>query len=269
MQTNAKIGIIGGSGFYTLLKEPKLVESENRYGKPSSPLAMGKLGNSSVAFMQRHGEKHTIPPHKVPYRANIEALAGAGVNRIIATGAMGSLTKEYAPGDFVFLDQFVNMTHGRYDTFFDEDRVVHVSTAHPYCPELRELAIREAKKMGVSFHETGTIVVINGPRYSTRAESRFFASQGFQVINMTQYPEVALAREKAICYLGIGIVTDYDAGLEGNPSIKPVDSTEMLRVFNQNIEKVKELITRIVPAIPEKRSCPCAQALEDAGLSKK
>ena len=191
------------------------------------------------------------------------------MKRIIATGAMGSLTKDYAPGDFVFLDQFVNMTHGRQDTFFDGDKVVHVSTAHPYCPELRALAINEAKRMGLKYHETGTIVVINGPRFSSRAESRFFSSQGFQVVNMTQYPEAALARERELCYLGIGIVTDYDAGLEGETGIKPVDAQEVGRVFGKSVEQVKKLMANMLPKIPEKRSCPCGSALENAVASAK
>lgn len=269
MKSKAEIGIIGGSGFYALLKDPKQLEMKNKYGKSSAPLALGKLGARSVAFIPRHGASHTIPPHKVPYRANIQALADLGVKRIIATGAMGSLTRDYAPGDFVFLDQFVNMAHGRQDTFYDEDRVVHVSPAYPYCPELRKLAISTARSMGIRYHETGTIVVINGPRYSTKAESRFFAGQGFQVINMTQYPEAMLARERELCYLGIGIVTDYDAGLEGEPGIKPVESREVTRVFGKSVERVKQLIESMVPRIPDKRGCACGSALSGAAVEAK
>jgi len=265
METKAKIGIIGGSGFYSSLSAPNRIEAKNKYGTTSAPMSIGKMAGKSVAFVPRHGEKHTLPPHKVPYRANIEAFANAGVERIISTNAVGSLSKEFAAGDFVFFDQFVNMTHRRDDTFFDESKVVHVSTAEPYCPELRSLAVRKAKRMGIRYHETGTIVVVNGPRFSTKAESRFFARQGFQLINMTQYPEVALAREKAMCYLGIGIVTDYDAGLEGVDGIKPVNFEDMLKVFNSSVDKVKELIAELVPEIPEKRGCKCGSALDDAG----
>ena len=269
MQAKAEIGIIGGSGFYALLEKPETMTGDNKYGKPSTPLAIGKLGSKNIAFITRHGAEHTIPPHKVPYRANIEALAGAGVKRIIATGACGSLQKDYAPGDFVFFDQFVNMTQGRQDTFFDQDRVVHVGMAHPYCPELRKLAIKTAKEMGIKYHESGTIVVINGPRFSTKAESRFFSSQGFHVVNMTQYPEAALARERELCYMCIGIATDYDAGLEGAPGVKPVDAQEVLKVFGRSMDKVKELITRMVPEIPQKRSCDCGDALKNAAGSSK
>jgi 5'-methylthioadenosine phosphorylase len=187
-----------------------------------------------------------------------------GIKRIISTSAVGSLQKEYTPGDFVFFDQFVNMTHGREDTFFDSDRVVHVSTAEPYCTELRALAIRTSKKMKLKYHESGTVVVVNGPRFSTKAESRFFSRQGFQLISMTQYPEVALAREKALCYLGIGIVTDYDVGLEGEKGTKPVNMNDLLRVFNNRVDKVKELITKMIPEIADERGCNCGAALENS-----
>jgi 5'-methylthioadenosine phosphorylase len=267
LDSKAEIGIIGGSGFYTLLKNPETFNAKNRYGAPSAAISIGEISGRRIAFIPRHGLAHTIPPHKVPCRANIEALAGMGVKRIISTGAVGSLQKEYAPGDFVFFDQFVNMTHGREDTFFDSDKVVHVSTAEPYCNELRALAIRTAKKMRLRYHEAGTVVVVNGPRFSTKAESRFFSRQGFQLISMTQYPEVALAREKALCYLGIGIVTDYDAGLEGEEGIKPVNMNELLRVFNNRVDKVKELITEMIPEIPDERGCACGAALENSAAS--
>jgi len=266
MDTKAKIGIIGGSGFYSLLNAPSSIEAKGKYGAPSALISIGEIAGKSVAFVPRHGAKHTLPPHKVPFRANLEAFAEAGVERIISTNAVGSLAKEYAPGDFVLFDQFVNMTHGRDDTFFDADKVVHVSTAEPYCPELRALAAKKAKEMGIRCHETGTVVVVNGPRFSTKAESQFFARQGFQLINMTQYPEVALAREKAMCYLGIGIVTDYDAGLDGVEGIKPVNFEDMLSVFNGSVDKVKKLITELIPEIPDKRSCECGNALDNAAV---
>jgi 5'-methylthioadenosine phosphorylase len=269
MEGKAEIGIIGGSGFYSLLESPRQLEGASRYGKPSAPLALGKLEGRSVAFLPRHGYKHTIPPHKVPYRANIEAMANAGVKRLIATSAVGSLSADYKPGELVFFDQFVSMTHGRADTFFDEDTVVHVSSADPYCPELRRVAIKVAKRMGVGFHDKGTVVVINGPRFSSRAESRFFSAQGFELINMTQYPEVVLARERQICYLGIGMVTDYDAGLVGKKGIKPVSIAEVNRIFGENIGKVKELIGKLLPEIPEKRNCTCGSALEGAVATQK
>lgn len=266
---DAEIGIIGGSGFYSLLSDAEKKAIDTKYGKPSSEISIGKIGNKKVAFIARHGEKHTIPPHKVPYRANIEALSSLGVKRIIASSAVGSLKKEYAPGDFVFFDQYVNWTHGRADTFYDENVVAHVSNAYPYCGELRKQAEAAAKEAKIKYHNKGTIVIINGPRFSSRAESQFFSAQGFHAIGMTQYPEVALAREKAICYLGIGIVTDYDSGLEGRDDIKPVEFSEILSTFAKNVDKAKELVTRMVPSVSSERRCDCSKALGGAFHSGK
>lgn len=263
-----EIGIIGGSGFYELLSNAESKKVATSYGDPSSPVSIGKIGKKSVAFIARHGPQHTIPPHKVNYRANIGALSDLGAKRVLASNAIGSLKVEYAPGDLVFFDQFVNMTHGRIDTFYDSDVVAHVSTAEPYCEQLRKDAIKIAKEMEIPYHEGGTIVVINGPRFSTKAESRHFSAMGFDVIGMTQYPEAALAREKALCYLGIGMVTDYDAGLEGREDIKPVTSDQVKHVFEQNVVHVKELMRRLVPKISENRECACASALDGAVMTK-
>ncbi|HUC38513.1 MAG TPA: S-methyl-5'-thioadenosine phosphorylase [Candidatus Acidoferrum sp.] len=263
----AEIGVIGGSGIYSLLNDARDVSMSTKYGATSEKVSIGTLQGRETAFIPRHGKKHTTPPHKVPYRANIQALKDLGVRRVIGTGAIGSLREDYKPGDFVIFDQFVNMTHGRDDTFFDEDRVIHVSTAEPYCPELRSLALKTAKKMGISVHGTGTILVINGPRFSSKAESRFFSANKMDVISMTQYPEVALAREKGMCYLGVGIVTDYDSGLEGNSNIKPVSFDEITRMFSKNVETLKVMISNLVEAIPEKQKCDCAKSLEGAEAS--
>lgn len=261
----AEIGIIGGSGFYSLMDDYESVNVETEYGKPSCEIALGNIGGRKVAFISRHGKGHTLPPHKVPYRANIAALAQLGVKRIVATSTVGSLKEEYAPGDFVIFDQFVNMTHGRQDTFYDKDVVAHVSMADPYCHELRSIASRLLTKMKIKHHDKGTAVVINGPRFSSRAESRFFSSQGFETINMTQYPEAALAHEKALCYLGIGIVTDYDSGLEGRSDIKPVTTEEILRVFGENVGRAKKVVSEIVPMISsDRKNCSCSKALDGA-----
>ena len=266
---DCRIGIIGGSGFYSLLDKPEKVLVDTEYGKPSGEIAVGEIAGKRVAFLPRHGERHTIAPHKVPYRANIEALRSLGVERIIASGAIGSLDGQYEPGDFVLFDQFANMTQCRADTFFDKDKVVHVSTAEPYCPELRRIAFKASGGIGIRCHEKGTVVVVNGPRFSTKAESRFFMSQSFQLITMTQYPEVALAREREICYLGIGIVTDYDAGLEGRSDIKHVTFEDVNRIFASRIGKLKELIPRIIEGIPESRKgCKCGEALKGAVASQ-
>ncbi|MDE1851100.1 MAG: S-methyl-5'-thioadenosine phosphorylase [Candidatus Micrarchaeota archaeon] len=263
-----KIGIIGGSGFYSLVEEAANESVISEYGDPSDALAMGKMKGKDVVFLPRHGTMHTIPPHKVPYRANIDSMSKLGVERLIATNAVGSLKEEYKPGELVLFDQFFNATHGRIDTFYDKDVVAHMSPAEPYCPELREIAAKALDRLGYAYHKAGTVVVINGPRFSTKSESRFFARQGFETINMTQYPEVALAREKGICYLGVGLVTDYDVGLEGT-SIKPVTADQVMKTFAENVEKAKALVSELVPMIPEQRSCGCAKAMDGAVQTRK
>ena len=172
--------------------------------------------------MPRHGEKHAFPPHKIPYRANLWAFKEIGVKQIIAPCASGSLTPQIKPGDFVICDQFVDRTWGRNDTFFDGPQVMHPPRADPYCPSLRKIAIKACEALKIPHHNEGTIVVIQGPRFSTRAESKWFQSQGWQVVNMTAYPEIVLARELRICYINIALITDYDTGLEGYQDIKPV-----------------------------------------------
>lgn len=255
---DAEIGVIGGSGLYSLLDSKEEVNPETKYGKPSSTITMGKIGGKKVAFLARHGPKHSIPPHLVPYRANIEALAQLGVKKIIVSSACGSLKAEYAPGDLVFFDQYVNMTNGRKDTFFEGPEVIHLSASEPYCRSLRKNFTEQAVALKYKHHANGTVVVVNGPRFSTRAESRFFSNQGFDAINMTQYPEATLAREKGICYLGIGIITDYDSGLEGRADIKPVTHAEVLKVFDQNVQKAKDLLNTAIPKLENtQKDCDC------------
>ena len=259
----AEVGIIGGSGFYSLLENAQSIDVETAYGRPSDKVSIGKIGGRDVAFIPRHGSKHLIPPHKVPYRANIQALYDLGVKRIIATNAVGSLNPEFKVGQIVALDQFVNQTGGRAETFY-EDSVAHVSTAEPYCKQLRSVSNVVAKNMNLNYRDGGSVVVINGPRFSTKAESIFFSKQGFDLINMTQFPEAALAREKCMCYLALSIVTDYDAGLEGRSDIKPVSHEEVMRIFGENIGNVKGLVTEVVKQMPQARSCNCANALDGA-----
>jgi 5'-methylthioadenosine phosphorylase len=265
----AKIAVIGGSGFYDLLENPKWIEVKTPYGKPSGKIAIGKIGNHAVAFLPRHGKAHHLPPHKINYRANLWALKSIGVKQIIAPCACGSLQENIKPGEFAICDQFVDRTKNRIDTFFEGPHVAHVSSAHPYCNSLRELLYKSCLKKGVKTHKTGTVVVIEGPRYSTKSESRWFSSQDWEVINMTQYPECILARELEMCYANIALITDYDAGLEGNKNIKPVTSTEVLRVFKENNEKVKKVIVEAVKNIDKIRSnsCSCNEAMKDAFLS--
>ena len=264
----ADIGVFGGSGFYSLREGPvEQVPVQTPYGAPSDALAIGRLGETRVAFLPRHGQHHRLPPHAINYRANLWAMAQLGVSRVIAPSAAGSLQAGIKPGDFVVCDQFVDRTYARPQTFFDGPRVVHVSTADPYCPELRRLVVATAHELDIVAHERGTVVVIQGPRFSTRAESRWYAAQGWEVINMTQYPEVALARELGMCYVNISLVTDYDAGLEGEPGITPVTVEEVLRVLHDNNTRVRRLIERLLPRIPATRACPCSRALDQAVVS--
>ncbi|MDV3278187.1 MAG: S-methyl-5'-thioadenosine phosphorylase [Nitrososphaerales archaeon] len=267
MKPKAEFGVFGGSGFYSFFRSAKLVEIETPYGFPSGKLTVSKVAGKDVAFLPRHGVHHEFPPHMVPYRANLRAFKDIGVRRVLAPNAVGSLKPDVEPGDIVFCDQFVNFTSGRRDTFFDGPETTHVSTADPYCPEMRKFGIAAAARLGMKAHPSGTVVVIQGPRFSTRAESKFFTAQGWDVINMTQYPEAVLARELKMCYLNISLVTDYDVGLEGDPRVKPVSHEEVIKVFNANVAKLRRLITEIVKELPGKRGCECGSALEHARLS--
>ncbi len=264
-QNLAEVGVFGGSGFYELIDDIKEVSVETPYGAPSDKIALGKIGDKKVAFMPRHGKQHTLPPHKINYRANIWAMKSIGVSRLISPCAAGSLQKHIEPGHFVICDQFVNKTYGRPDTFYDGPITTHVSPADPYCPELSHVAIQSAKEINIPVHEKGTIVVIQGPRFSTKAESRFYTQMGWEVINMTQYPEAFLAREMELCVTNISLITDYDAGLIGD--VDPVSHSEVIKVFTENNQKLKNLLYTIVQKIPaERTSCKCSTVLEHARL---
>jgi len=255
MKHRADIGVFGGSGFYFLMDDVEEVAIDTPYGPPSDKLAIGLLKGKKVAFLPRHGKDHSIPPHKINYRANLWAMKELGVKKIIGPCAAGSLIPEFKPGDFVVVDQFINATSGRADTFFDGPNVTHVSAADPYCESLRALAFQKGRELGISIHDKGTIVVVNGPRFSTRAESRYFSMIGGQVINMTQYPEGYLAKELGICYVNIAMITDYDAGLEGRDDIPPVEHEAVLEVFAANIDKLKQLIVKMVESIDDIQCC--------------
>lgn len=255
--TPPAVGVIGGSGLYSLLDAAEEVEVDTPYGEPSDRVTVGDLGGRRVAFLPRHGRRHTVPPHRINSRANLWALRDAGAERVIAPCAVGSLRAEHAPGTVVVCDQFVDRTHGRADTYFDGPRVAHLSAADPYCAELRPLAAAAARDAGLPAHEGGTVVVVNGPRFSTRAESRMYAGLGFDVVNMTQYPEVVLARELGLCYVALALVTDWDAGLEGQPGVVPVTQEEVFTVFRRSTDAVRAAITRLVELIPGVRSCGC------------
>ncbi len=264
MDKQAQIGIFGGSGFYDLLDKAKEIEVETKYGKPSAKIRLGEIAGQKVAFLPRHGDKHTIAPHKINFKANIEVFKMLGIERIISPCAAGSLQPEVKPGDFVVLDQFVDRTWGRDDSFYHEEQVVHIGGADPYCSEMAPIAVKACQDLDIKVHGSGTVVVVNGPRFSTRAESRWYSAQGWQVINMTQYPEVILAREKEICFCGIALITDFDTGLEGMQDIFPVTIDEVIKVFKDNNHKIKNVIFEIIKNLPEKRNCKCNEALKNA-----
>ncbi|OGI02554.1 MAG: methylthioadenosine phosphorylase [Candidatus Melainabacteria bacterium GWF2_37_15] len=261
----ADIGVFGGSGFYNFIDIQEEINVETPYGPPSDSIMLGKIGDKTVAFLPRHGKHHTIPPQAINYRANVWAMKALGVSRLISPCAAGSLQKHVEPGDFVICDQFVNKTYNRKDTFYDGPITTHVSPADPYCPELREIAVKTAKDIGIKVHETGTILVIQGPRFSTKAESKFFTAMGWEVINMTQYPEVYLAREMELCTLNISLITDYDSGLVGD--VEPVSHSEVLKVFNANNEKLRKLLFALIEQIPGNRNnCGCSTVLEHSRI---
>jgi len=260
----AEIGIIGGSGFYDLAVGLREIKVETPYGAPSDKITLGKIKGHRVAFLARHNKSHNIPPHQINYLANIWALKQMGISRIITSHAVGSLQKEIKPGDFVILDQFIDRTKNRIDTFYDGPIVTHISTAFPYCPQLRKLAIKIGREMKLPLHEKGTVVVIQGPRFSTAAESLWFTRMGWQVINMTEYPEIVLAREKEICYCAIAIATDYDAGLVAQGKAEPVSVDEIMRIFERNINKTKDLMVKMIENWPKRVNCSCQKALSKA-----
>lgn len=267
MQKQADIGVFGGSGFYEFAEGAvEEIKVETPYGPPSDKVALCTVAGKRVAFLPRHGKDHSLPPHKINYRANLWAFKELGVTRVIAPNAVGSLQAHIAPGHFVINDQFVDRTTGRADTFYDGPIVTHVSTAEPYCPALRRLAIEATKASSIPLHETGTCVIIQGPRFSTKAESRWFSQMGWEIINMTQYPEVALARELAMCYVNISLITDYDAGVVLE-SGEHVEATDVMAVLTKNTANVKKVIRAMLESLPEKREgCDCASALKFARI---
>ncbi len=249
MNYKADIGVFGGSGFYELLDHVKEIELETPYGKPSDKIAIAEISGKKVAFLPRHGKGHTLPPHKLPYRANIYAMKMLGVKALISPCSCGSLQKGIKPGDFVITDQFIDRTYGRAFTFFDGPEVKHISAAETYDSGLRSIAIASARELDIRVHEKGTIVVIQGPRFSTKAESKWFTDMGWDVVNMTQFPEGYLALEQDIPVVNVALVTDYDAGLVAEENIEPVTMDEVLRVLGENIDKVKSLIFKMIEKI--------------------
>jgi 5'-methylthioadenosine phosphorylase len=240
------LGVIGGSGFYTFFGEDaRRINLDTPYGEPSAPITVGTVGEHEVAFLPRHGLRHEFSPHTVPYRANMWALRALGVRRIFGPCAVGSLTPEFGPGAVVVPDQLVDRTSARPDTYFDAGGI-HVGFADPYCPTLRAAANLPGVVSG------GTMVVIQGPRFSTRAESRWFASQGFTLVNMTGYPEAVLARELEMCYAAIALVTDLDAGIEAGAGVTAVD---VFAEFEKNIVPFKKVVREAIEQLETARTC--------------
>ncbi len=262
--SKAKVGVFGGSGFYSFLKIKEELDIKTPYGKPSDKVMIGDVDGVDVAFMPRHGKGHNLPPHKINFRANVHAMKQLGVEHIFGPCASGSLQPGIKPGDFVICDQFVDRTKGRPDTFYDGPKTIHIAAAEPYCARMREIVCQSAEELKIDYHDRGTVVVIQGPRFSTKAESRWFSSMGWEVINMTQYPESILARELEICYVNISLITDYDVGLEENSDIKPVSSEEIIKIFSKNLDKLRDLLFKSIPRVVGKRDCICPRALKDA-----
>lgn len=261
----ADIGIIGGTGVYDsgLFSDKKEIKAHTPYGEPSDLITIGEYAGRKVAFLPRHGKGHRIPPHKINFRANVWALKQLGVKRIIAPSAVGSLSYDYKPGDIALPDQFIDFTKSRQYTFYDGGQVAHVSVADPFCPELHGVAAKVIEKLNFPLHQKATYVCVEGPRFSTRAESRFFRDvMKAEIIGMTLVPECSLAREAEICYLSVATVTDYDVWAD-----VPVSSREIIETLHKNVEKTKKLVAELIPAIPAERAkCACGSALEGALL---
>ncbi len=250
---SADVGVFGGSGFYAFLDDVVEVDVSTPYGPPSAPVAVGTVGDRRVAFLPRHGKEHHLPPHKVDFRANAWALHSLGVRSVLGPCAVGSLRPDRRPGDLVVPDQLVDRTWGRPDSLADGGIVQHLSFADPYTEQLRRVVLAAAREEHdpARVHDGGTVVVIQGPRFSTRAESSWFRRMGWDVVNMTQHPEVALCRELGMGYAGLALVTDYDSGVEDSPEVEPVTMEEVFRVLAQNVELTRRILFRAIPQLPE------------------
>lgn len=257
------VGVIGGSGLYSFLDEVEHTTVSTPYGAPSGPLAVGTLvtaaGERRLVFLPRHGLEHEFPPHGINYRANLWALHSLGVRRVFGPTASGSLRASIHPGDLVVCDQFVDQTQGRNGTFFDGPVVNHVSIADPYCPQMGAALIAAGHHEGMSVHERGTVVVIPGPRFATRAESATYRMLGYDIINMTQAPEVALARELGMCYSSVALVTDYDSGVVDRPEIEAVNQADVFALFAANVDRLRNVLRGAIERLTT-TSCSCASA---------
>ena len=255
------VAVIGGTGIYSegMLENPEKITVDTPFGEPSSKIITGTFEGTKIGFLFRHGPNHTIPPHKINFRANMHALRELGAKRIIGIAAVGSLNDDFHPGEMVFPDQLIDMGKGVI-TYFDGPDVRHVSFADPFCPEIRGVMIEKAKELGMRSHEKGTYLRVAGPRFSTRAESKMFR-QFADIIGMTCIPEAILARELGICYAAIAAITDYDVYKE-----KAVEVADVIKTMKSNSEKIERLLRAVIPSIPEKRDCDCEEAPEKAKM---
>jgi 5'-methylthioadenosine phosphorylase len=260
---SAEVAIIGGTGVYDpeMIDDPREVKVYTPYGAPSDLISLGTYGGRRVAFIPRHGRGHQTPPHRINSRANIWALKQLGVKSIVASSAVGSLREDYEPGDFVITDQFIDRTRKRQDTFYEGGQLCHISSADPICPKLHDFYVDHAKKLDLKVHPTGTYVCIEGPRFSTRAESKLYRQWDADIIGMTLYPECVLAREVELCYVSVAMVTDYDVWAE-----KPVSTQEILETLGKNSVNFKRLVMESIPDIPVEEACGCREALKYALL---
>ncbi len=260
----ASIGVIGGSGFYEFLDDATEIAVQTPFGPPSDPVTIGTVAGRSVAFLPRHGRDHRFPPHKIPYQANLWALRSVGVRQVLAPSAVGSLSAGYGPGTLVIPDQIVDRTSGRPQTYYGDGGAVHVQFADPYCGSGRSVAVAAAREGGWAVVPDGTLVVIEGPRFSTRAESRWYAAQGWTIVGMTGHPEAVLARELALCYTPLCLVTDTDAGVNQGEG---VTHEEVMRVFARNLNRLRGLVLSVIENLPgERDSCTCGSSLDGLKL---
>lgn len=253
----AEIAIIGGSGVYSasMLKDQKKIRIKTPYGL-SPEILIGRLGGKAIAFIPRHGKGHTVPPHRINYRANIWALHKLGVERILATTASGAINRNFRPGDLALLTQFIDFTKDRVQTFYEggKDGVVHVDLTEPYCPELRAALSKTAERIKLKLHGNSTYACMEGPRFETLAEIKALGILGADLVGMTNVPECVLARELGICYAAVAIITNYAAGI----SRRPLSHAAVLEEMKKTVANVQRLFAEAIPQVPEKRKCPCA-----------